>query len=122
MFRLVRCRMNGVGVCREVGALLGSGAEVLSVAAEPVHHAHHAVMLAVPAAAWGKIRVGVGAKERRNQHPAEHHQQRNCDGAPHSQANSVTQDSDLAFRAMSQYAPMFPLKPHLLFIPSQRLE
>jgi hypothetical protein len=82
-FRLKRWRMNCAGACREARALLRDGRKDRLVAAEPFHHAHHAVMLAVPAAAWGKIRVGIGAKDGRDQHPAEHHRQRKCDRAAH---------------------------------------
>src|ERR1035437_7509491 len=87
--RLERRRMNGAGAGGEAGALLANGAEPLLVAAEPFHPAHHAVVLAVPAAACGKIRLGIGSKEWRDQQPTEHHQQRKCDRAPHSHANSI---------------------------------
>jgi hypothetical protein len=78
--------MNGTGAGWEAGAFLRSGGEAGLFAAEPLHHAHHAVMLAMPAAARGKIRVGVGAKNGRNQRPAEGHHQRKCDRAAHLQA------------------------------------
>jgi hypothetical protein len=51
----------------------------------PLHHAHHTVMLAASAAARRETCVGVGGKERRDQHPAEQHHQRKCDRAPHCQ-------------------------------------
>jgi oxalate decarboxylase/phosphoglucose isomerase-like protein (cupin superfamily) len=50
-----------------------------------LHDAHHAVMLAVPAAAGGEIRVGIGAKEWRHQHPAEDDREQKCDYAAHGQ-------------------------------------
>jgi hypothetical protein len=40
-------------------------------------------MFAVSAAAWGKIRVGIGAKKGRNQRPTEDHHQRKCDRSAH---------------------------------------
>ncbi len=46
-------------------------------------------MLAVPAAARGEIRVGVGAKGGRDQHPAENRRQRKCDRAAHSLKGSI---------------------------------
>jgi len=67
------------------GALLRNGVESLLAAAELPHHAHHAVMLAVPAAAWGKIRAGAGAKDGRDQRPTEDNGQRKCDRAAHKQ-------------------------------------
>jgi len=77
--------MNGAGGCRRAGALLRDGGKALLVAAELLHPAHHAAMLAVPAAAWGQIRVGAGAKDGRDQREAEDHSQRKCDRAAHGQ-------------------------------------
>jgi hypothetical protein len=44
---------------------------------------HHAVMLAVSAAASGQIRVGIGGQQRRNQRATEEDHQRDCDSAAH---------------------------------------
>jgi hypothetical protein len=88
-FRIVGWRIYRTGAGRETGALFRDGREAFPLAAEPLHGAHHAVMLAVPAAAWGQIGVGIGAKEGRNQHAAEDHRQRKCDYAAHGQANSI---------------------------------
>ena len=84
-FRLEDRRINGAGACRLAGALLRDGGESLPLPAKPLHHAHHAAMLAVPAAAGGKIRACAGAKDGRDQRPAEYHCQRKCDRAAHKQ-------------------------------------
>jgi hypothetical protein len=85
-FRFAGWRVNSTGADREAGTLLRDGREGFLVVAEPLHHAHHAVMLAVPTAAWGKICVGIGTEKRCDQRQAEHHHQRKCDGAAHYQA------------------------------------
>ena len=82
---IVGWRINRTGASREARAPFRDGCEALSVAAQPLHDAHHAVMLAVPAAAGGEIRVGIGAKEGRHQHPAEDDRERKCDYAAHGQ-------------------------------------
>jgi len=60
---------------RRLDALLISGALP--------HPMHHAVMLAVSAAASGQIRVGIGGQQRRNQRATEEDHQRDCDSAAH---------------------------------------
>jgi hypothetical protein len=87
--RIVDRRVNRTSAGREAGAFFRYGREAFPLAAELLHGAHHAVMLAVPAAAWGQIGVGIGAKEGRDQHPAEDHRQRKCGYAAHSQADSI---------------------------------
>jgi hypothetical protein len=83
-FGLVRWRMNRASAYRPAGTLFRDVSKTSLFAAEPLHHAHHAAMFAVPAAAWRKVQVGVGGKKRRNQRPTEQHHQRKCDHAPHS--------------------------------------
>ena len=87
-FRLEGWRMNRTGAGRRARTLLRDGGKAPLVAAEPLHHPHHAVVLAMPAAAGRKIGLRIGAKQRRDQRPAEHHHQRKCDRAAHSQAKS----------------------------------
>ena len=82
-FSLVSWRINRASACREARALLRDGREAILTAATPFHHAHHAVMLAVSAAARREICVGVGDNERRDQRPTEEHHQRDGDGAAH---------------------------------------
>lgn len=82
-FRLEDRGMNGTGAGRGTGALLRDGGKTLLIAAKLPHPAHHAMMLAVPAAAGGKIRVGAGAKGGHDQRQAEDHCQRKCDRAAH---------------------------------------
>jgi len=84
-FRLEDRRMNGAGAGRLAGALLRNRADSLLAAAELLHPAHHAVMLAVAAATGGKIRAGAGAKDGRDQRPAEDDGERKCDRAAHRQ-------------------------------------
>ena len=84
-FGLVGWRMNGASAGREAGTFLRDSCEAGLFAAKPLHSTHHAVMFAISAAAGGKARLGVGSKQRRNQHPTEEHHQRKCDHAPHSQ-------------------------------------
>ena len=78
--------MNGTGADWEAGTLLKNGREAGLVAAEPLHHAHHAVMLAVPAAARGKIRVASGPKMGAISVQLKAMHQRKCDRAAHLQA------------------------------------
>ena len=87
--RLEDWRMNGAGAGRLAGALLRDGGESLLIAAKLPHPAHHAMMLAVPAAAGGKIRIGAGTKDGCSQRPAEDDGERNCDCAAHGQVNSI---------------------------------
>jgi hypothetical protein len=88
-FRLKRRRTNRAGAYREAGAFFGDGTESRPVAAEGLHPAHHTVMLAVPAAAWGKIGVRIGCKDGRYEHPTEDQRKRKCDRAAHDQVNSI---------------------------------
>lgn len=84
--RIEGWRIYRTGAGWETGALFRDGGEAFAAAAEPLHHA---VMLAVPAAAWGQISVGIGAKEGRHQHATEDYRQRKCGYAAHGQANSI---------------------------------
>jgi hypothetical protein len=84
-FRFVTRGMDGAGAGWKTGTLFRSGREASLAAAGPLHHAHHAVMLSVPAAAGRKIRVGIRPKNGRNQRPTEDHHQRKCDRSAHSQ-------------------------------------
>lgn len=70
-FRLVVWGMNPAGDCRRAGALRGDGGKAPLTADLSSRAAHHAVMLAVSAAASWKTRIGIGGQHRRNQHPTE---------------------------------------------------
>jgi len=84
---------------RQAGALLSNRSEACSFLDGPGHAAHHAVMLAVLAAAGGEVRLGVLGKQRRNQHPTEEEQQQMGRGASHHgwvhSTQSVEEESDL---------------------------
>ena len=58
-FWLERWRMNGASARWQAGTFFRDGCEAGLFTVEPLHPTHHAVMFAVPAAAWGKVRVGV---------------------------------------------------------------
>ncbi len=76
--------MNSRGGGRLAGALLGEGRKPFLAAAILRHAAHHAMVLAVPAAAGREIRVGIRGKQRRHRQQAEQEQQRKCNRAAHS--------------------------------------
>jgi len=84
-FRLEDWRISGTDADWKTRTLFRDRHEAPLLARAPLHHTHHAVMLAVPSAARWEFSVGVQGKERRDQRPAEQHHQRNCDYAPHSQ-------------------------------------
>ena len=77
------CRVGSRCARRQAGALLSNRSEACSFLDGPGHAAHHAVMLAVLAAAGGEVRLGVLGKQRRNQHPTEEEQQQMGRGASH---------------------------------------
>src|SRR5271157_804948 len=85
-FQLVRWSSWRVSACRAARAAPGDGGEALPVARAVPPPAHPAVTLAVLSATSGKIRLGIGAKDGRDRHPAEKHHQRKCDRAAHNQA------------------------------------
>ena len=68
---------------RAAGALLGDGRESPLTAVGRRGHAHRAVMLSAAPATRRQICLGVRGQQRRHQHKAEEHQQRNCKRAPH---------------------------------------
>jgi hypothetical protein len=79
----VNARLHGSAAGGLARTILLQGRRAAGLAAHGKQPLHHAVMLAVPAAARRKTGLGVGRKERRNQHPAEQNEERECDGAPH---------------------------------------
>jgi len=74
-FGLVDGGMHRAAACRAAGALFRDGGETL-LSAVGAHHAHHAMVLAVAAAAGRETRFGIGSEEGRNQHPTEDEHQR----------------------------------------------
>ena len=105
-------RIDRTGGRRKAGALSRDRREACSLAAEPPH-AHHAAMLAVPAAAWGEKRAGIRAKGGRDQHPAEDHRQRKCDRAAHGLKSSIacacrTADLKTDLKVAIEHAPIDP--------------
>jgi len=72
-FQLGDWRKNNTDGGRKTRTPLRDRREALLAAAALLHHAHHAVMLAVPSAARWEFCVGVEGKERRDQRPAEQH-------------------------------------------------
>ena len=89
--------MNSAGDCRQARAFFGNRCEAFLVAAGLAHRAHGAVMLAVPATAGGKACIGVRGEQRRDQHPAEDHQQRLCNRAAHGIAANLAQAENKVF-------------------------
>lgn len=89
-FRLISWRIDRGGAGRTAGAFCGDGGKALLMAAAVSPFAHPAVAFALSAAAGGQIRVSINGDERRNQRPTEEHQQRDCNGAAHGLADSVT--------------------------------
>ncbi len=79
----VYARLHGTAAGWLARTMLLQGRRAAGLAAHGEQSLHHAVMLAVPAAARGKTGLGVGRKQRRDQHPAEQSEERECDGAPH---------------------------------------
>jgi hypothetical protein len=84
-FKRVNWRMNRAGVQRRVRAFLRDSGETGLVSAKQLHHAHHAMMLAMSPAAWWKVRIGVRAKYGRDQRQAEDRHQDKCNRAAHFQ-------------------------------------
>jgi len=83
--------MNGSSALRQAGAFLMDRSKAGLFAGGLVHAAHHAVMLAISAAAGGEARLGIRDKQRRDQRQAENHQQRMCDRAAHRVRMNLTQ-------------------------------
>jgi len=79
----VNTRLHGAAAGALARTRFLDGRRAAEPAARGEQPLHHAVVLAVPAAAGGKTGLGVGRKERRDQHPAEQGEERDCDGAPH---------------------------------------
>ncbi len=127
--RMKDWRMNRAGARWHAGALFRDGREAGSLAAELLH-AHHAAMLAVPAAAWGEIRVSARAKSGRDQHQAEDHRQRKCDRAAHGLKSIIAcacraADSRTDLKVECEHAPVNPasdLGPCCVWHPGRRLK
>lgn len=88
-FRRESLRMNRASAGRSTGTIFGERTESALLAAAPFQRAHRAVMLAVPAAARGQIRLGIRGEEGRDRRPTEQHRQRKCDRAAHGQTTSL---------------------------------
>ena len=58
----VGCRVNGAGASRHARAFFRDGRDTTLLAAKPFHHVHHAMMLAIFAAASRKICLGIGGE------------------------------------------------------------
>ena len=58
----VGCRVNGAGAGRHARAFFRDGRDTTLLAAKPFHHVHHAMMLAIFAAASRKICLGIGGE------------------------------------------------------------
>ena len=71
-FRLVFCGMNSPDAVWQAGAFFCNRCESRSLAARLAREVHHAMMLAVPAAAGRKALLGIRGEQRRRQQPAEH--------------------------------------------------
>ncbi len=76
-FRLVAQGRNGAGTGWKTGTFFRDGGKAILFIAATLHAAHHAVMLAVPAAARREIGIRLRGKERRNQRQAEGQHQGN---------------------------------------------
>ena len=71
LFRPVFCCLNGPGAVWQTWAFFGDRCKAGSPTARGGHRMHRAVMLAVPSAASGEIRLGIRDEQRRRQQPAE---------------------------------------------------
>lgn len=89
--------MNGAGNRRQARAFFRNRCEAFLIAAGLAHPAHGAVMLAVPATAGGKACIGVPGEQRRDQHPAEDHQQRMCNRSAHGFTANLAQTENKVF-------------------------
>jgi len=79
----VHARLHGPAAGGLARTMLLQGRRATGLAAGGEQSLHYAVVLAMPAAARRETGLGVGRKERRDQHPTEEEEERECDGAPH---------------------------------------
>lgn len=83
--------LDGSGTLWQTWTLLSDRTKAGFFAAGLLHAAHHAVMPAIPAAAGGKVRLGIRGKEGRDQQQAEDNQQRIRDRTAHKTAANLAQ-------------------------------
>src|ERR1035441_6176955 len=82
--RLVFCSVDSSSAFRHAWTFFSDGSKTGSLAVWRVHGMHHAMMLAVPAAAGWEARLGIRGEQGRCQQPAEDEYQRKCNRAPHA--------------------------------------